>query len=129
MKKVIVLVLLFLAGSVFIHAQNAAPDWINKDPFVKDGIIYFSGYARMSTMSLSMQTAQSRAFTNLMRYLNSNTSQRLPSIPADAEVKHTFTYERIEGTISGVKVVENWTDDSRGVHILCSCDGVEIKRN
>ena len=136
MKNMFFGISLSLIGAAFVPAQETpeTPDWIGKDPYVEDGLIYFTGYSKMANLSLSMSTVQPRAMTNLVAYLrtNSHLISEFPSIPADAKGLSTFTSTfngiKVEGTLSGVTMVKRWSDADDGIHALCSCTGVELDR-
>ena len=134
MKKLLLGISLLLIGAAFVSAQDKteAPDWVGKDPYVENGLVYSSGYAKMAVMTMSVTMAQQRAMGNLLSYLNSHTIPGLPSIPEDAKGRSTFTSnvdgKKIEGTISGITVVDQWVDDDGGVYVLVSCTGVEVKK-
>ena len=131
MKKLLLGILLSVVGAAFVSGQeqNKAPDWVGKDPYVENGLVYSSGYAKTGGASMSATIAQTRAMSGLLIYLGSNTLPGLPSIPEDAK-RSTYTGNdngrKVEGTFSGVTRVDMFVDDDGGVYVLISCTGVEM---
>jgi hypothetical protein len=126
MKKFLLGVTLSLMGVVFGSAQEqtALPDWTGKDPYIENGIIYSVGYAKFSSLRMSLDTAQHRAIANMLSLSD------LPSIPADAknirELESNINGKKVKAVISGVTVLDRFITDEQGAYVLISSTGVEI---
>jgi hypothetical protein len=128
MKKFFVMLPLLLISAAFISAQEEQPelpDWIDKDPYIEDGIIYSVGYAKFGVLSMSLNAAQQRAKANILSL------PELHTTPAPAEkseeISSNINGRKINAVIYGVTVVDRFITDDQGAYVLISCTGVEIK--
>jgi hypothetical protein len=99
----------------------------------KIGRIFFTGYSKdLRAPYMTYERARINARSNLIRAIQDNELSGLPSIPADAKNRSSFSStmnsRKIEGTIADISIVDSWADDDGGVYVLCSCTGVELRQ-
>jgi hypothetical protein len=136
MKKTLVVVIFLFLSSLIAHSQDeTVPEWVNTQPYMENGVLYFTGYsAPRRDTSMTYRLAVNNARSNLIRYLANTSSIEFPPIPADAEDISTFSISstvngvKVDGRISGIRVYSDWTDENGGFYILCTCTGVEVIR-
>jgi len=113
------------------EAKDPMADWVTReeDVWVEDGIIYARGSAKMSSMSMSMTTAETRARTNLSRALASNAISGYAPLSADSENTTTFNVNGVSGTFGNTTAKARFIADDQTVFSLISCNGAEVQIN
>ncbi|MDR2552864.1 MAG: hypothetical protein LBD31_06855 [Treponema sp.] len=132
MKAKMFLLAAFLSFPVLVYAQKTkAPEWINKPPYVEDGVIFFTGYsAATHTLRMTRDRAERNAQSNLMKAIQ-DYALSIPSFSAEAETRssvsassdtETRSSSSIRKTrgIINMSIIETWVDDDGGYYVLCS---------
>ena len=117
-----------LASQVFIIQCKSQPDWITREPdvWVEKGIIYSRGSAKLSTQTLTLVTAETRARSNITRAVARGEISGFLPIPSDIENRSTFNYNGIKGELGRTVIVENFIAKDGTGYVLISCIGAEL---
>jgi hypothetical protein len=132
MKKIYLAlcVMLFIGSDSVVSADEELPEWITREQevWVDEGIIYARASAKMATVMVSINAAETRARSNISRALANNEITAYSAIPADTKTRTTLTFDNKSFEVGRIAVIERFIANDNTAYILLLCIGAEIKR-